>query len=136
MKISKLYTNKENIFEPIAFNNGLNVVFAEIQLPENKDKDTHNLGKTTLGRLIDFCLLSKKNKDFFLFRNELFNDFIFFIEIQLLDGSYLTIRREVREASKISFKKYTIGKQDFVSLPNSEWDHLNIAFEPAKKLLD
>jgi uncharacterized protein YydD (DUF2326 family) len=52
MKISKLYTNKADIFEPIDFNNGLNIIFAEIRLPKNKDKDTHNLGKTTLGRLI------------------------------------------------------------------------------------
>ena len=57
MKLSKLYSNKPKIFEAIEFESGLNVVLAEIRLPENKKKDTHNLGKTTLGRMLDFCLL-------------------------------------------------------------------------------
>lgn len=48
MKLSKLYANKSELFEPITFVSGLNVVLAEIRLPENKKKDTHNLGKTTL----------------------------------------------------------------------------------------
>lgn len=137
MKLSKLYTNKPDIFKPIDFNLGLNVVLAEIKLPDNKKKDTHNLGKTTLGRLIDFCLLSEKDKKFFLFAHiDLFDEFIFFIEIQLLDGSYITIRRSVKHATKISFKKSIEGKQNFIFLPDTSWDHLNVAIDPAKELLD
>lgn len=52
MKLSRLYSNTPNLFGPIDFKAGLNVVLAEIRLPENKDKDTHNLGKTTLGRMM------------------------------------------------------------------------------------
>jgi len=86
MKLSKLYSNKPNIFEPINFITGLNVVMAEIRLLENKNKDTHNLGKTTLGRLLDFCLLSGRDKEFFLFKHfDIFKEFIFFLEIELLD---------------------------------------------------
>jgi len=136
MKLSKLYSNKPDIFEPINFIMGLNVVMAEIRLPENKNKDTHNLGKTTLGRLLDFCLLSGHDKDFFLFKQPDFEDFIFFLEIELLSGSFITLKRSVKEASKISFKTSSEGQQNFLLLSESQWDHFNIPFERAKKLLD
>lgn len=76
MKLSKLYSNHHQVFSPVKFNPGLNVVMAEIRLPENRKKDTHNLGKTTLGRLLDFCFLSKRDRNLFLFKHEkLFNNF-------------------------------------------------------------
>jgi hypothetical protein len=40
MKLSKLYSNRPDIFEPIDFVTGLNVVLAEIRVPENRKKDT------------------------------------------------------------------------------------------------
>src|ERR1051325_3101552 len=102
MRLSRLYSNKPDVFEPIAFRSGLNVVLGEIRLPENKKKDTHNLGKTTLGSLIDFCLLAGRDPRFFLFKHQdLFNAFVFYIEIELLDGTYVTIGRSVEQASKI-----------------------------------
>jgi uncharacterized protein YydD (DUF2326 family) len=64
MKLSKLYSNKPDLFEPVDFVSGLNVIFAEIRLPENRKKDTHNLGKTTLGRLLDFCFLASRDSKF------------------------------------------------------------------------
>lgn len=137
MKLSRLYSNKPAVFEPVEFVPGLNVVLAEIRLPENRKKDTHNLGKTTLGRLIDFCLLSSRNKHFFLFKHlDRFRDFIFYIEIELLDGSYVTVRRCVEEPSKISFKKHQAPGQDYTDLPESGWDHVDVPFERAKSLLD
>lgn len=137
MKLSKLYSNKPDVFEPLEFNSGLNVVLGEIRLPENKKKDTHNLGKTTLGRMIDYCLLSSRDNTFFLFKHsDLFKDFIFFFEIELLDGTYVTVRRGVEEATKISFKKHFKGKQDFTTAPESAWDHFEVPFERAKDLLD
>jgi uncharacterized protein YydD (DUF2326 family) len=69
MKLSKLYSNRHNSFPPIRFNDGLNVVLAEIRDPENLNKDTHNLGKTTIAQIIDFCLLKKRSASFFLFKN-------------------------------------------------------------------
>ncbi|MHB1081368.1 MAG: DUF2326 domain-containing protein [Prosthecobacter sp.] len=137
MKLSKLYTNKPEIFSPISFESGLNVVLAEIRLPENKDKDTHNLGKTTVGRLLDFCFLSGRDPNFFLFKHEdIFKDFVFFLEIELNSGSYLTLRRGVEEASLISFKRHSASKQDFSELPEKSWDHFNVPFERSKDLLD
>lgn len=137
MKLSKLYSNKPDLFEPIEFTSGLNVVLAEIRLPQNRKKDTHNLGKTTLGRLIDFCFLLGKDNKFFLFQHpDLFGQFVFFLEIELNDGSYLTVRRSVEEATRSSFKKHMARNQDFSTLPAAQWDHDNLPAERARDLLD
>jgi len=137
MKLSKIYSNKPNTFEPIDFVSTLNVILAEIRLPQNREKDTHNLGKTTLGGMIDFCLLSKRNKKFFLFKHlDLFCEFIFFLEIELMDGSFVTVRRSVDQASRISVKTHRVGRQDFTKLSGLDWDHLDISFDRAKTLLD
>lgn len=137
MKLSRLYSNKPDSFEPVEFVQGLNVVMAEIRLPENRKKDTHNLGKTTLGRLLDFCFLAKRDPKFFLFKHsELFREFVFFLEVELQDASFLTIRRGVEEATKISFKRHEAGHQDLSGLPLAQWDHQEMPFERAGDLLD
>ncbi|MGB9130059.1 MAG: DUF2326 domain-containing protein [Thiobacillus sp.] len=137
MKLSRIYCNKPDQFGPIEFHAGLNVVQAEIRLPENRDKDTHNLGKTTLGRLIDFCFLAGRDPKFFLFKHEnLFKHFVFFLEIELADFSYLTVRRGVEESSKVSFKKHEGAHQNFSGLPEADWDHIDLPFERARNMLD
>lgn len=137
MKLSRLYSNQPDIFDPVEFVHGLNVVMAEIRLPENKNKDTHNLGKTTLGRLLDFCFLLGKNREFFLFKHfELFKDFIFFLEIELEDGSFVTVRRSVKDATKIAFKRHEAGHQDLSALSLGQWDHQDVPFDRARELLD
>jgi len=74
---------------------------------------------------------------FFLFKHiNLFKEFVFFLEIELIDGSYLTVRRGVEEPSKISFKKHQVGRQDFSALQQSGWDHQEVPFERARELLD
>ena len=137
MKLSRLYSNKPNLFDTVEFVQGLNVVMAEIRLPENRSKDTHNLGKTTLGRLLDFGFLAKRDPKFFLFKHsDLFKEFIFFLEIELEDASFVTIRRSVKEATRISFKRHQAGHQDLSGLALTEWDHVNMPFERARELLD
>lgn len=137
MKPSKLYSNRPSVFAPIEFQPELNVVLAEIRLPENRRRDTHNLGKTTLGRLLDFAFLAGRDPKFFLFKHlNLFEEFVFFLEIELLDGSYVTVRRSVAEASRIAFKKHVARHQDFSTMPDIEWDHVDVPFERAKELLD
>lgn len=137
MKLSKLYSNKPNLFSPIDFQAGLNVVLAEIRLPENRSRDTHNLGKTTLVRVIDFCFLAGRDKDFFLFKHkDIFEDFVFFLEIGLADATYVTVRRSVAEHSKISFKKHEAAYQDFTDLSEDDWDHNGLPLERAREMLD
>ena len=137
MKLSRLYSNKPDFFEPVEFVQGLNVVLAEIRLPENRNKDTHNLGKTLLGRLLDFVFLSKHDSRFFLFKHlNLFQKFVFFLEIELEDASFVTIRRGVEDATKICFKKHAASHQDLSILPLSDWDHQDVPFDRARDLLD
>ena len=137
MRLSKVYCNKPDFFGPIDFRAGLNVVLAEIRLPANRDKDTHNLGKTTLGRLIDYCFLAGRDPKFFLFKHEdLFKDFVFFMEVELADSSYVTVRRGVEEATKISFKKHEAAHQDFTGLPEAKWDHVDLPFDRAQNMFD
>jgi len=137
MKLYRLYSNKPDLFDPVDFVPGLNVVMGEIRLPENRKKDTHNLGKTTLGRLLDFCFLAKRDAKSFLFKHlDLFKEFVFFLEIELADASYVTVRRSVEEASKISFKKHESSRQDLTVLSASEWNHVDMPFERAREMLD
>jgi len=137
MKLSRLYSNRPDLFGPIDFVPGLNVVLAEIRLLENRNKDSHNLGKTTVGRLLDFCFLAERDVKFFLFRHiDLFGGFVFFLEIELEDASYVTVRRSVEETSKISFKKHEARSQDFTTLSDSQWDHRDMPFERARDMLD
>jgi len=137
MKLSRIYSNNPDVFEPVEFVPGLNVVMAEIRLPENRNRDTHNLGKTTLGRLLDFGFLSKRDPKFFLFKHfEQFQQFVFFLEIELGDASFVTVRRKVEEATRICFKKHEARHQDFSELPLSQWDHDDVPFDRARELLD
>ncbi|TQO19665.1 uncharacterized protein YydD (DUF2326 family) [Rhodoglobus vestalii] len=137
MKLSKLYSNHDDLFSPIAFSDGLNVVLAEIKLPENQKKNTHNLGKTTLGQVIDFCLLARRHKEMFLFKNpKLFSSFVFFLEIELRPGYYVTVRRAVSEPSKASFKRHVTRGANLVDLGEEDWDHWRASFDRSRTLLD
>lgn len=134
--IIKLYSNREE-FGDICFRDGLNVVLGEIRLKNDLKKDTHNLGKSTLCQLLDFCLLKRKDKSLFLFKHEnLFHDYIFYLEIQLNDGSYLTIRRAVADASKIWIFITMDRGVDARDLEEDSWTHRRLPFERAKMLLD
>lgn len=138
MKLSKLYSNQDRLFEPIIFNDGLNIILGEIRLPENLDKDTHCLGKSILGLLIDYCLLKGRSKDFFLFKHfDRFKEFIFFLEIKLGENNYLTIKRGVESNTKVSIVKHTNKRQTFVNLPDTDWSHPSFpSFGKAKETLD
>ena len=101
MKISKIYSNKN--FKNIEFNENFNAVVAFIE--SDKKDDTHNLGKTSLIRVIDFLLLSSYNKNTDkLLGNNLFIGQDFYGELKLNNGKYLVIKRSINTATKISFK--------------------------------
>jgi len=137
MILTKLYSNMDDKFEPIVFKKGLNIVLGEIQLPENMKKDTHNLGKSTLALLLDYCLLKGKSQNFFLFKHfDIFKEFVFFLELQYDNGKYLTIKRGVENNSKISFIKHSEKERNFTHLSDDEWNHSNLAFDKAKLELD
>lgn len=143
MKLSKIYSNKDN-FKPIIFNEWLNIILGDI---ENDGNDIdwmaseHNLGKTSLVYLIDFLLLKGVKKDnFFGKHKNKFSDWIFFLEIKLNDGKYLTIRRDVLFNTKISFKEHFSKHQNFTQEITRDYKDISInAKEPeknAKKILE
>lgn len=101
MKISKIYSNKN--FKNIEFNEKFNAIVAFIE--SDKKEDTHNLGKTSLIRVIDFLLLSSfdKNTDKLL-GNNIFTGQEFYGELKLNDGKFLIIKRSINTPTKISFK--------------------------------
>ncbi|MFA5298057.1 MAG: DUF2326 domain-containing protein [Lutibacter sp.] len=110
MKISKIYSNKN--FKNIEFNDKFNAIVAFIE--SDKKDDTHNLGKTSLIRVIDFLLLSSfdKNTDKLL-GNNIFIGQEFYGELKLNSGKYLIIKRSINTPTKIFFKLNDFKLDDF-----------------------
>lgn len=87
------------------------------------DKDSHNLGKSSLIELIDFMLLKQIKSNSYLKRNQFINH-VFFLEIELDNGKYLTIKRAVKTNTKISFKITDIENNCLVN--ETEWDYTDL----------
>ena len=141
MKLSRLYTNDAQRFEPIRFNGvtdqRIGVIFANITKPKEADKDSHNLGKTTLIHVIDFLLLKQVNQEhFFLRYADRFGPFVFFLELQTHKGDYVTVRRSAQNHSRVSLRRHQEGNQDFTTAGDTDWDHLDIPLGRAEQLLD
>ena len=97
MKLSKIYSNYTK-FKPILFNSGFNIIYGDVEKEKDINEKTgeHNIGKTSLVHLIDFMLLKGVSKGGFFQKNrESLGDWVFFLEIELNNGKYLTIRRSV-----------------------------------------
>lgn len=137
MKLKRLYSNKPELFRAVQFNPGVSAVFAEIRLPENLDRDTHNLGKSIFGELIDFCLLKGKDPKYFLYKHEeRFADFVFFLELELGVDEFLTIRRPVDPGSKIDFQRSSASILDASELAPADWEHAEVPFDRARTMLN
>lgn len=137
MKISRLYSNRDDVFPPIAFHDGLNVIFARVLARKDNTKDSHNLGKTLAIDLLDFCLLKRIDKEFFLKKHEdRFRGLVFFLEIGVHGSDHVTLRRAVDEASKVSVKRHPAGQQTLADLPEKSWDHWRLPLNKAVEWLD
>jgi uncharacterized protein YydD (DUF2326 family) len=143
MQLSRLYCNLPKLFGPIDFNargdaQRLNVVFARITKPKDKSRDSHNLGKTTLIHLLDFMLIGGVGEDsHFLAKHKArFEKFVFFLEIALNAGDYVTVRRSPAEPSIIWLKRHVEPAQDFAGLTDEHWDHPRLPFDQARRMLD
>ena len=130
MKISKIYANKN--FKSIEFNEGFNAIVAFSS--SGKKEDTHNLGKTSLIRVIDFILLSSfdKNKDKLLGK-DIFIGQEFYGELKLNSGKYLLIKRTINSPTKICFKLNNTKLNNFKLDVN--WDE-ELTFKKAKAKLN
>ncbi|BAX80237.1 DUF2326 domain-containing protein [Labilibaculum antarcticum] len=134
MKLSKIYAN-DSKFKPIIFNEELNVIYGNVE--SQIDNGTgrvqeHNLGKTSLVYLIDFLLLKKVSKtNFFGKYGGYFSDWVFYLEIMLNDGKFLTIKRAIHPNTKISFKEHFSKNQDYTK--ETSWDYENLLLNAKSK---
>ena len=107
--------------KPIVFNGGFNVIFGDVE-DDSQSNNEHNLGKTSLVELIDFLLLKGSGADNVLFKHkESFSGWYFFLELDLGEERYLTIKRGVGAPSRVSFKIHNEEKQDFSN--EESWDY-------------
>ncbi len=142
MKLSKLYSNNSNLFEPIIFNDGLNVIFAK-SITQNSKNNLHNLGKSLLIKVIDFCLLKEvRESSHFtkkLLQHELYGEefkkLTLYLEIKISDKKFLTIKRDFYRATKIYFKESEVKNSNFSNLLDYEWGE-EYAIGKAKEFLD
>lgn len=135
MKLSKLYCNQPG-FKNIQFNlNGISVIYAEVKTQLSEKKNQHDLGKTKLAELIDFLFLKKIGKEHFLLKHEKehFRNHIFYLEILLDSGQYLTIKRAVKNNTKISFAITEASVNEFHS--PLEWEIPDMPIEKAQNQL-
>jgi uncharacterized protein YydD (DUF2326 family) len=132
MKLSQLYANKS--FKNIIFNDGLNLVLAKVTKKLDLNKDSHNLGKTTLIAVLDFMLL-KEVKEEHIFKSyaDKFSGYVLFLELALNSGEFLTIKRAVDTPTKISFK---INKTSTNLIDEEDWDKHNIGIDKASTALN
>ena len=129
MKLHKLYCN-DSRFHNITFNDGLNVVLGHVTHHYDMDKDSHNLGKSTLIDILDFMLLKEIDKNFFIKRYpEKFTNHIFYLEVLLNSDKFLTIRRSVSAITKISFKESEASE---VCGLTTVWDETDLGLKAAK----
>lgn len=116
---------------PIKFNGGFNVIYGNVE-DKKESQNEHNLGKTSLVHLIDFLLLKTLTKNHFLSKHKnKFKDWVFYLEIELSKGNYITIKRGVDTATMVSFKKHDSPDQDFSK--TDEWDCENIKLQTKKE---
>lgn len=139
MKLSKLYCNTPD-FKNITFNlKGLSVIYADVTSNIEEKKNSHDLGKTKLAELIDFLFLKSVDKSHFLLKIKndkgipIFSNYIFYLEILLNSGQYLTIKRGVLNQTKISFALNEQRTKEYKAPEN--WIHENIALKKSKVLL-
>lgn len=123
MKLSKIYSTDPR-FNNICFNDNFNVILGHVSNLEDLNKDSHNLGKSTLIDLIDFLLLKDIGKKHFLKKSQ-FSGHYFYLEIKLNSGKYVTIRRGVDKSSKINMAVHLEGNQDYRK--SADWTYEELA---------
>jgi uncharacterized protein YydD (DUF2326 family) len=133
MKISKIYSSNKK-FREIKFNDGLNIIMGRVTNKDNLESDSHNLGKSTLINLIDFMFLKEIKKGHFLKDHlDKFGNYTFFMELKKSENDYVTIKRNVKSNTKISFKFHSKGNQDFKYETNWDYKDLPLTTEDASK---
>lgn len=133
MKISKIYSSNKK-FRELKFDDGLNIIMGRVINKDNLESDSHNLGKSTLISLIDFMFLKEIKKGHFLKDHlDKFGNYTFYMELKKSENEYVTIKRNVKSNTKISFKFHSKGDQDFRYENNWDYKDLPLTTEDATR---
>jgi len=93
LKIQKLYSNQDN-FEVLNFKDGFNMVVGGKL--NNTNFIQHNVGKTLLLEIIDFCFLCDFGNEKNLYKNvDALSDYSFYVLIKLINDKYITLNRSI-----------------------------------------
>ena len=143
MQLNRLYSNLDDLFTPIHFNAAknaslLNVILAEVHRRKSKKSDSHNLGKTTLIGLIDFMLLKEiaGSEHFLAKHKDRFDNFVFYMELVIHGGGYVTICRSVADPTSIGLKRSDSSIEDARKLSIDQWDHWAMPLSAAREALN
>jgi len=136
MKFASIYSNKEEVFPKILFNQGFNVVFAQVKDPKVKDNDSHNLGKSFFIQVLDFVLLGEIDKEHaFKKHPDIFSDLTFYLELETVDGNYITVNRSVK-TSPIKIYVSNEKNLDLRDISDDSWTYPNLSLNKAKAQLN
>jgi uncharacterized protein YydD (DUF2326 family) len=143
VQLNRLYSNLDDLFTPIHFNAAknaslLNVILAEVHRRKSKKSDSHNLGKTTLIGLIDFMLLKEiaGSEHFLAKHKDRFDNFVFYMELVIHGGGYVTICRSVADPTSIGLKRSDSSIEDARKLSIDQWDHWAMPLSAAREALN
>jgi len=133
MKLVRLYCNKDS-FHNIQFNDGMNIILGKVKCPEDKNRDSHNLGKSTLVEILDFMLLKEINNDHIFKRHgDIFTGYVFYLEILLNSGEYITIKRDVNNHTKVCFLE---SATDTICNETTTWNFADLLIKNAVPYLN
>jgi len=103
VKLKKIYSDT-GLFDEVRFKTGLNIVLGKYSVA---NKEINGIGKSTLVRLVDYCLLSNSVKNNF-FKVDLFpflRDHTVILEFEINGKDYI-IKRRFDESTKVLFGEY------------------------------
>lgn len=123
MILSQVYADGGD-FHDVSFNPGLSVIIGSCTRKGEAGSDQHNLGKTLLLDVIDFALLSSVSSDHaFKKKKSFFEEYTFYLEIQLKDKTFVTIKRSIARMTKASF---LVTQESVDAREIEEWTHEDV----------
>jgi len=131
IKLSKIYSNQDEVFPEVRFKTGLNIVFASVTKGLG-DRDSHSLGKTLFIKLLDYMLIKEVRPGNFP-RKPQFSDFIFYLELQISASFYVTVRRSPE--GKVFLHTHE-DETNLFGLPDDKWEYPKLGSRVAKQKLD
>lgn len=119
MILKRFYSIPERRDREIEFQNGLNIICADISEKSTGRHSRNGAGKSTTLNLIDFCLLA--NLEERIKESENFQKFSFVLECQDEDDNYYKIKRSIKKPEKVS-----------LSVNDNDWEEKDV--EECKRL--